>query len=130
MKKRSPQERYGRLERISMLATLGVEWKTVQDMITFTKATSPEEKFAQFRILIRTIHSCIESLVFMMKSEALVAHVTGLLDLSKSDVEKLSERKRNKDGTGWLPVKQNFGQKIRLTIRLYDLAAGGAYSRR
>ncbi len=113
------------MDRFHILWKHQVETTVLQKMIETYQCVDSEETFAQFRILVRTFHTCIESLLSIMKTESLTAHNEGRVKFSDNDLEMLTGSKSKKRGSGKMPKKVKFIKNARITVRLFDEATGG-----
>lgn len=116
------------MDRFRFLEKHVVEMSVLQNMIDSYKCANVEETFAQFRIFVRTVQTCIEGLLSIMKTESLTAHNEGRVTLSDRDHEKLTGFKRKTSGSGEVPIKLTFLKDARLTVRCFDEATGGPTS--
>jgi len=113
-----------RVARLQFLMALVIEVDVVLRMSKALNERRREFVLSKFRIVVRTVHVSVESLLFFMKLDALHAHHSGWVEFSASDLKKLSEVNKKPDGT-LVPVKLTFIQNAKCAIRCYSASVGG-----
>ncbi|MCF6264758.1 MAG: hypothetical protein L3J24_14390 [Xanthomonadales bacterium] len=116
------------IEQLLLLATFQKEIIVIHKMITANPKDDTEAKFAMYRILVRTVHICMESLLVFMKTEILKSYDQNEISICEKDLQKLLNKKPSKDGKRLVPVKLKFIQNARLVIRLYAEVKAGPSS--